>query len=222
MNLNLLRAATLAALVPVAAQAHFLLPFADEVQIQRPGDVPVALIFWHPFANGYVMDLETPQAFYMIHNGQTTDLMDRLDAATFKGSENDAAAFRASFPVKRSGDYVLVTEPTPYFEASEDKYIQQLTKVVFNRNGLPTDWAEPPHRHSHHRRLEVALATVRAPVRAPRPAGRPKRCFARSNRANRLAPRYRRRRNCRHGAGGQETWKNFIRSGACRPTSSRK
>ena len=143
MNLNLLRAATLAALVPVAAQAHFLLPFADEVQIQRPGDVPVALIFWHPFANGYVMDLETPQAFYMIHNGQTTDLMDRLDAATFKGSENDAAAFRASFPVKRSGDYVLVTEPTPYFEASEDKYIQQLTKVVFNRNGLPTDWAEP-------------------------------------------------------------------------------
>jgi cobalt/nickel transport protein len=38
---------------------------------------------------------------------------------------------------------VLVTVPQPYFEESEDKYIQQFTKSVLNRNTLPTDWMEP-------------------------------------------------------------------------------
>ncbi|SFQ57987.1 DUF4198 domain-containing protein [Donghicola eburneus] len=142
MTLKLI-AAAMTALLPYTAQAHFVLPYADDTQIARPGDVPLALVFWHPFDNGHVMDMETPQAFYMIHHGEKTDLMNRLKPTNFQGAENTGAAFRASVPVKRSGDYVLVTEPVPYYEPSEDKYIQQLTKVVFNRNQLPTDWMAP-------------------------------------------------------------------------------
>lgn len=143
MKTKLVSAAALITLLPMAAQAHFLLPYAEETQIAKPGDLPLAVVFWHPFENGHVMDMEAPEAFYMVHNGERTDLADRLEAASFKGAKNAGAGFRATLPVKRSGDYVLVTEPAPYYEESEDKYIQQLTKVVFNRNELPTDWMTP-------------------------------------------------------------------------------
>lgn len=136
-------AATLAAFIPAAAQAHFLLQHTDESLIETPGDVPVGLIFWHPMENGHVMDMEKPQEFFMVHNGEKTDLMDRVAPATFKGASNEASAFTASVPVKRSGDYVVVTVPAPYFEPSEDIYIQQITKSVLNRNTLPTDWDQP-------------------------------------------------------------------------------
>ncbi|SPF78760.1 hypothetical protein ALP8811_02691 [Aliiroseovarius pelagivivens] len=136
-------ATALATFVPVAAQAHFLLQHTDEVLIDKPGDVPMGLIFWHPMENGHAMDMEAPQEFFMIHNGAKTDLMDRVAPATFIGKHNEAAAFTASVPVKRSGDYVVVTVPTPYYEQSEDIYIQQITKSVLNRNTLPTDWDQP-------------------------------------------------------------------------------
>ena len=111
--------------------------------IDRPGDVPVKLVFWHPFENGHVMDLELPEEFFMIHNGERTDLRDTLEPIRFMGSQNEAAAFKGSVPVKRSGDYVIVTVPAPYYEEAEDIYIQQITKAFLNRNQLPTDWAEP-------------------------------------------------------------------------------
>ncbi|MBR9762078.1 MAG: DUF4198 domain-containing protein [Rhodobacteraceae bacterium] len=142
MKTHILAAAAALAL-PAAAQAHFLLEYTTETMIGRPGEVPVKLIFWHPFDNGFVMDLEMPQAFYMIHNGERTDLLDTLAPISFTGGENEGAAFRGSVPVRRSGDYVLVTEPQPYYEESEDLYIQQFTKAFLNRNGLPTDWDQP-------------------------------------------------------------------------------
>jgi len=46
-------------------------------------------------------------------------------------------------PVTKAGDYVVVLEPAPYYEESEDIFIQQLTKVYFNNADLPTDWMEP-------------------------------------------------------------------------------
>lgn len=129
--------------MPAAASAHFLLEYTTDTLIERPGDVPVKLVFWHPFENGHVMDMARPQEFFVIHRGTRTDLRDRLEPITFEGPDNSAAAFLGSVPVKRSGDYVLVTIPEPYFEASEDKYIQQITKAFLNRGTLPTDWDTP-------------------------------------------------------------------------------
>ena len=140
---NLLLAATAALAIPAMAQAHFLLEYTPDTMIDAPGDVPVKLIFWHPFENGHVMDLELPEEFYMIHNGEKTDLKGTLKPVEFTGEENSGAAFKGSVPVKRSGDYVLATVPVPYYEASEDIYIQQITKAFLNRNELPTDWMNP-------------------------------------------------------------------------------
>ncbi|UWQ16032.1 DUF4198 domain-containing protein (plasmid) [Aliiroseovarius sp. M344] len=142
MKLNLL-ATILALALPVTASAHFQLNYTEEAMIDRPGDVPMGLIFWHPFENGHVMDMGQPLEFFMVHNGDKVDLSDRLEPARFKGATNEAAAYRATVPVKRSGDYVVVTVPAPYYEQSEDIFIQQIAKVVLNRNTLPTDWDQP-------------------------------------------------------------------------------
>ncbi|MEW5422864.1 DUF4198 domain-containing protein [Amorphus sp. 3PC139-8] len=131
------------ALSPIAASAHFQLVYTPEVNLTKPGDVPLMLVFWHPFENGFVMDMGEPLAFYAVNRGKKIDLMDRLEPIAFAGIENDAAAYTASVPVRRSGDYVLVIEPAPYYEESEDIYIQQLTKSYLNLNQLPTDWMEP-------------------------------------------------------------------------------
>ena len=153
---KLLCAATAALAIPAMAQAHFLLEYTTDTLIDAPGDVPVKLIFWHPFENGHVMDLEKPQEFYVIHNGEKTDLLDTLEPITFSSPENEAAAFQGSVPVKRSGDYVMVTVPAPYYEEAEDIYIQQLTKAFLNRNELPTDWMNP-----------AGLATEIVPLNKP-------------------------------------------------------
>jgi cobalt/nickel transport protein len=134
-------AALLAA--PTAGHAHFLLEYVEDPLISRPGDVPMSLVFWHPWSNGHVMAMAPPLEFFMIHRGEKTDLSDTLTAFTFHGASNSAAAFRATVPVKRSGDYVVATVPAPYYEASEDIYIQQISKVVLNRSGMPTDWDAP-------------------------------------------------------------------------------
>ncbi|OED46998.1 DUF4198 domain-containing protein [Leisingera sp. S232] len=142
MKLNYL-AAALAVSLPTAASAHFQLNYTEQALIEKPGDVPMGLVFWHPMANGHAMDMGKPEEFFMIHKGEKIDLSDRLEPATFKGVENEASAYKASVPVKRSGDYVVVTVPAPYYEESEDIYIQQIAKVVLNRNTLPSDWDQP-------------------------------------------------------------------------------
>lgn len=153
---KLLLAATAALALPVMGQAHFLLEYTTDTMIDAPGDVPVKLVFWHPFENGHVMDLDKPQEFYAIHKGEKIDLIDSLQPVTFSSPENSGAAFVGSVPVKRSGDYVLVTVPQPYYEEAEDIYIQQLTKAFLNRNELPTDWMNP-----------VGLATEIVPLNKP-------------------------------------------------------
>lgn len=132
-----------AALAPAPALAHFQLAYTPEVNLARPGDVPVKLIFWHPFEAGHAMDMAPPRAVYAVHKGERIDLAPSLAPITFQAPDNAAAAYDVTLPVKRAGDYVIVVEPEPYLEASEDIYIQQITKSIVNRATLPTDWMEP-------------------------------------------------------------------------------
>jgi cobalt/nickel transport protein len=116
------------------------LAYSPEVNLSNAGEKPVKLIFWHPFENGHVMSMVQPQEFYVVHRGKKIDLMPTLKPITFKGASNEAAAFDATLPIKRSGDYVMVVKPEPYLEESEDIYIQQITKSFVNNNEVPTDW----------------------------------------------------------------------------------
>ncbi len=125
-----------------AASAHFQLIHTDKAIINKAGNVPALLAFWHPMLNEHAMDMDKPDAVYMVHKGKRIDLADSLRAAELVGPQNTAKAWQIDVPVKRSGDYVLVVEPAPYYEESEDIYIQQITKAYLNRNELPTDWSD--------------------------------------------------------------------------------
>nr|WP_040622532.1 DUF4198 domain-containing protein [Rhodovulum sp. PH10] len=140
----MLAAATAAlALAGAPAQAHFQLVYTPDVVLEKAADVPLLLVFWHPFANGHAMDMGKPQQFFVVHKGERTDLTDSLAPITFTGAENTAKGFAAKVPVRRMGDYVFALVPEPYLETSEDKFIQQITKSFVNRGGVPTGWNEP-------------------------------------------------------------------------------
>lgn len=125
------------------AWAHFQLLYSPRTNVTSPQELPLKLIFWHPYSNGPVMEMSRPLSLFAINRGEKVDLMESLTPVTFEGAENSAAAYEARLPVRRAGDYVLALEPAPYYEESEDIYIQQITKAYVNHAQLPTDWAEP-------------------------------------------------------------------------------
>ena len=120
--------------------AHFQLIYTETTIIEKPKPVPAKLIFWHPMENGHVMDMAKPLEVSVYHRGQPINITDQAQQAVFTGQHNSAISWDINIPIKRSGDYVVVVTPEPYYEASEDIYIQQITKVYLNRNQMPTDW----------------------------------------------------------------------------------
>lgn len=133
------------------ASAHFQLIYTPETALKQGQATHLALIFTHPFEAGHTMDMARPLEFYVISQRgeeakpQKTDLMQYLEPITWTSLENSGRAFEARLPrqITRSlGDYVFVLTPAPYYEASEDKYIQQYTKMVMNVGGLPGNWGE--------------------------------------------------------------------------------
>lgn len=146
-------AAILIATVSQSALAHFQLLYTDDSVLQKAQSTDMAMVFSHPFHNGYPMDMGEPQAFYVIQDrgedipNKTTDLKQYLKPVTWSNSDKETAtAYTATLPKKvmRSlGDYSFVLVPAPYFEASEDKYIQQYTRTMVNVGGVPGAWDKP-------------------------------------------------------------------------------
>jgi cobalt/nickel transport protein len=148
---------TLASVLLLAAggstvSAHFQLLYTPEAAINASRALPLALVFSHPFNDGYTMDMGQPEAFYVISQRgaeaerRRTDLLEYLEPITWSGIDSQADAFVAHPPrsVTRSlGDYTYVLRPSPYYEQQEDKYIQQITKTMINIGGLPGRWDEP-------------------------------------------------------------------------------
>jgi len=143
--------ALLAALACPMAYAHFQLLYTPQAALGESAAVPLALVFSHPFDNGFTMDMGRPEAFYVVaQRGEaepkTTDLMQYLEPIQWTGGGGQGAAFVAHPPrsVTRSlGDYTYVLRPAPYYEQQEDKYIQQITKTVINIGGVPGAWDQP-------------------------------------------------------------------------------
>ncbi len=125
-----------------AAQAHFQLVYTPDVNVSRPGALPLRLVFAHPAENGHVMAMGEPLEFYFVLRGKRTDLKADLAPIAWTGGHNAAAGFAGILPVRRNGDYIMALIPSPYYEAGEDIYIQQITKSFVNKGGVPTGWEE--------------------------------------------------------------------------------
>lgn len=133
--------ALFAAVLP--ASAHFQMLYTPEMILDKGGEIPLKLVFTHPFEAGHTMDMETPQGFFVVNKQKKTDLLKTLKPITWTSLENKGRGFETSFKMRGMGDYVFCLVPAPYFEKSEDIYIQQITKMIVTtavspRSGMPT------------------------------------------------------------------------------------
>ncbi|WP_070971055.1 DUF4198 domain-containing protein [Vibrio sonorensis] len=126
-----------------ASNAHFVLMHTPDSQLEQPATLDMKLVFGHPMDNGHVMDLEKPEQVFVQFKDKKTDLTDKVKEVTWTGPDNTAKAFTVDYKIRRNGDYLFAAVPQPYYEAGEEIYIQQLTKRVINKGGLPTGWNEP-------------------------------------------------------------------------------
>ena len=122
---------------PAAAHFQELMPSTD-LATPQSRSLAFDIAFTHPAHGGPVMAMSPPIRFAVLHQGMVTDLTDRLEARNLE----DATTFSANYEVQAPGDHVFFLEPVPYFEESEDVYIQQFTKVVVEAFGAEDGWDE--------------------------------------------------------------------------------
>jgi cobalt/nickel transport protein len=123
-----------------SAMAHFQMMYTPESALEKGGKITLKHVFTHPFADEHTMDMAGIEEFYVISKEEKTDLMKDLKPITFKGSHNSGKAYESVYNARKMGDHLFVMTPKPYYEANEEAYIQQITKMVVNVSGLPTDW----------------------------------------------------------------------------------
>lgn len=118
--------------------AHFqlILPSNDLINEGENTELEIQLIFTHPSEASHTMDMEKPEMFGVLHRGKKTDLTDTLTSFSYQGGK----AWEAIYDARRFGDFVFYLKPAPYYEEREDAYITQITKVIVNNLGMPTDW----------------------------------------------------------------------------------
>lgn len=141
-------------IMAVPAFAHFQVLYTPKLALKPddPSKINLLLVFTHPFEAGHTMSMgqdaagkiHPPKAFGVKHKETATDLLSQLKPITFKSLTNEGKGYELSgFRLKGMGDFVFYVDPGPYFEKSEDSYIQQCAKMIVNRGGAPTDWEKP-------------------------------------------------------------------------------
>src|SRR5688500_14365700 len=99
----LLLGAALAGVAATGAEAHFQLLYTPEAALNESTAIELALVFSHPFDNGYTMDMGTPEAFYVVSQRgetepRTTDLKQLLEPTERSGVETKTAAYHSCPP----------------------------------------------------------------------------------------------------------------------------
>ena len=120
------------------AQAHFgmIIPSTEIVTQASGGTVSLTVMFAHPFERNW-MDMARPARFGVkIRGAKTENLLPLLRPIKIQGHQ----AWKATYRLKRPGDYVFFDQPQPYFEPAEGKFIVHYTKVIVNGYGMEEGW----------------------------------------------------------------------------------
>jgi len=121
---------------------HFQMVYTPDLLRDKGGAITLKMPFTHPAANGHVMGVDAPIAFYQLRKGKKIDLLDRVVSTKWSSAENTGDSYEAEARLKGLGDNIFIMEMAPYFEATEDIYIQQITKSIVNVGSLPSGWEQ--------------------------------------------------------------------------------
>ncbi len=144
---------TAAALTGSAAFAHYgmIIPSDNMIDQGDGQSVELTVSFSHPF-EGNGMVLETPVAFGVTHDGETTSLLNELQDTEVM----DQPAFMLDYPLQEPGMYVFSMEPQLYWEPGEDSFIVHYTKTYVSAFGEDDGWD-----------AEIGLRTEIVPLSKP-------------------------------------------------------
>jgi len=140
MTKKVLTSIAASTLLATSAMAHFQMVYTPNTALEKGKTIEFKHIFTHPFADEHTMDMVGVEEFFVINKKKKVDLKNTLKPISFKGSHNSGKAYESKYKARGMGDHVFVMTPTPYFEASEDAYIQQITKSMVNVAGAATNW----------------------------------------------------------------------------------
>ncbi|AKR56887.1 Additional periplasmic component NikK of nickel ECF transporter [Devosia sp. H5989] len=139
--------------MPLPVSAHFQMLYPGKSALQPGRPLEILMVFTHPFHGAPTMEMGEPEALYVVRQRgddaepERLDLLPAIQAVSWHGTDEAAErAFRlevAAKDMRSMGDYVFVLEPAPYYEATEDKFIQQFTKTIVNVGGVPGNWDQP-------------------------------------------------------------------------------
>lgn len=121
---------------PAISFAHFqvLLPSQPIVTTQKT--ITLTAQFTHPMEQGPLMNMDVPQRFGVIVNGESQDLL-----TTLQPHQQDGKTwFSTTYQLKMPADYLFFLEPKPYWEPSEEKMIIHYTKVIVDGFEAETGW----------------------------------------------------------------------------------
>jgi hypothetical protein len=63
-------------IISAPAWAHLQMTCTPEAARAKGGKIETKLVFTHPDGTGHTMKMETPEAFFTVHKGEKTDLVD--------------------------------------------------------------------------------------------------------------------------------------------------
>jgi cobalt/nickel transport protein len=129
---------------PVLAHFAVILPSDDIVGQDESRILELQVKFIHP-AEGQYMEMARPQRFALHRGGKPEDLLPALKAQSFQTADKETSFsyWRTAYQIRRPGDHTFFVEPTPYWEAAEDKFILHYTKVCVSAFGLEDSWDQP-------------------------------------------------------------------------------
>lgn len=117
------------------SQAHFLtfLSNTDNIESQKNSKLDFDISFIHPFEqNGMTMEKPT---LYLNNSSKTIKVTET--------TKLNHKAWKATYDVKFPGVYKFYVEPEAYFEASEEKFIKHVPKLIISAFGLENGWDKP-------------------------------------------------------------------------------
>lgn len=127
-------------IMTASASAHFQMIYTPESALDKGEPIEIKMVFTHPFDAGHTMEMEKPEQFFVVRKGRKTDLLDTLKPIQWASLTNRGAAYETTYELRGMGDNVFCLVPVPYYEVKESCYIQQITKMIVNTAGFPTDW----------------------------------------------------------------------------------
>jgi cobalt/nickel transport protein len=114
--------------LPLFGHFGVIVSSSDYVEEQKPKTIEY--YFMHPFEQTY-MKLDKPSVG-VYYGDKKEDLTDKL-IKTKNG-------YKVDYTFKSVDDYIFYMNPTPYYEKSEQKYIQHITKMCIDAYEAGSGW----------------------------------------------------------------------------------